>query len=270
MSPIIQNAALRSAAIDAVYVPFRVKKSELKNAIQGLRSLSVKGFNVTAPHKVKIIQYLNRLDSTAEEIGSVNTVLNKNGSLRGYSTDGSGALKALEEVCAPLEGQSLLIFGAGGASRAIAHTLTPRVKSLRLVNRTLTHAKQLERRLRQRFRTAITSTALSGRNLRHLVEEADVIINATSMGMRRKDDLPIGEGWLRKDQWIFDIVYDPLETNLLKLAGQAGAKTVSGLDMLLNQGAASFELWTGRKAPVLEMRRAIAGKLLVTTHAESS
>jgi shikimate dehydrogenase len=270
MSPVIQNAAFRSAGIGAVYVPFRVKQSALRSAIQGLRALGVKGFNVTAPHKVDVIQYLDKVDRTATEISSVNTVLNESGTLLGYNTDGLGALKALEEAGAQLERKSILLFGAGGASRAIAYTFAPRVRAIRLVNRTLSKAKQLERRLRKKFNIDIESVAPSSKLLRDFYENADIIVNASSMGMDGKADPPIEGQWLHQSQWVFDIVYRPLETKLLKLGGLAGAKTISGLDMLVNQGACSFELWTGREAPILEMRDAIAQKLLAMAYAKSS
>lgn len=270
LSPVIQNVAFGSLGIDAVYVPFKVRQSDLRSAIQGLRALRVRGFNVTAPHKVNVIRYLDKVDRTAAEIGSVNTVLNENGALHGYNTDGLGALKALEEAGAQLEGKSVLLFGAGGASRAIAYTFAPRVRAIRLVNRTLSKAKHLARRLRRRFNIEIASAAPSSESLNDFVQKADVIVNASSMGMDGKTDPPVEAQWLRQDQWVFDIVYRPLETKLLKLAGLAGAKTISGLDMLLNQGACSLELWTGREAPVLEMRHAIAQKLLAMAHAKSS
>jgi shikimate dehydrogenase len=269
MSPLIQNAAFHSIGIDAVYVAFLVKKSNLGRAIQGFRALGVKGLNITAPHKVKVVRYLDTVDDGAAEIGSVNTVINKNGELRGHNTDGLGALKALEEAGARLEGQSVLLFGAGGASRAIAHTLAPHVKSIVLANRTVAKANHLRTRLRTKFKLPITTAALS-KELRNFVEEADIIVNASSMGMDGKADPQIEENWLRKDQCVFDIVYKPFETKLLRAAKRAGARTVTGLDLLVNQAACSFELWTGRDAPIHEMRRAIAQHLPAVMHAASS
>jgi shikimate dehydrogenase len=270
ISPEIQNAAFRSTGIDAVYVPFHVKRQGLSDAIQGLRALEVKGFNVTAPHKVNVLRYLDKVEISSAAIGAVNTVIYENGKLCGYNTDGAGALKALEEAGASPNGKSILLFGAGGASRAIAYTLAQHVRSVRLVNRTLAKAKQLASRLRGKFNIDVTYASLSSKLLRGFVEQADIVVNASSMGMDGNANPPIEAKWLRLDQCVVDIVYTPLQTRLLELAGSAGAKTIGGLDMLVNQGACSFELWIGRKAPLLEMRRAIAQKLLAMEHAESS
>jgi shikimate dehydrogenase len=269
MSPIIQNTAFDFAGLDAVYVPYRVKQSDLKSAIRGLRSVGLKGFNVTAPHKIRVSQYLDGLDSTAAQIGAVNTVLNDKQKLIGYNTDGQGALKALEEAGAPLD-QTILIFGAGGASRAITQALLSHAKAIRLVNRTIAKAKQLERKLIQTHGIDITCDPLSTNRLKGLVNEANVIINASTMGMNGEPNPPIRSDWLRNDQWIFDIVYEPVETRLIKLADLAGARIVTGLDMLVNQGACSFELWTHKAAPITAMRNAIAQRTLTTTHAKSS
>jgi len=270
MSPVIQNAAFRSAGIDAVYVPFQVKRSALRSSIQGLRALGTRGFNVTAPHKVNVVRYLDKVESSAAEIGSVNTVVSENGTFCGYNTDGPGALKALKEVGVSPEGRSILIFGAGGASRAIAYTLAPHAGSIWLVNRTIVKAKQLAARLRKKFDVDVEYAPLLGKLLRGFVERADILVNASSMGTDGKADPPIKAGWLRADQCVFDIVYRPFQTKFLELAGQTGATTVAGLDMLINQGACCFELWTGRKAPILEMRHAIAQTMLAMEHAQSS
>lgn len=269
LSPLIQNTALHSTGLDAVYVAFHVKAPALKSAIQGLRTLEVKGFNVTLPHKIRVLRFLDSIDLTAAEIGSVNTVTNQNGSLCGYNTDGLGALKALEEAGQRLEGQSVLLLGAGGASRAIAHAFAPHVSSMVIVNRTLSKAKQLGRRLRRKFKIEIAAASLSSRMLKKLVQEADTVVNASSMGMDGKSEPPIEEDWLRKGQCVFDIVYKPVETRLLRLAGHVGARTVNGLDLLVDQGACSFEIWTGRQAPIREMRSALAQKLSAVTHEAS-
>jgi shikimate dehydrogenase len=269
MSPLIQNAAFRSLGIDAVYVPFQVKQSALKSALHGLRALRVKGFNVTSPHKISITRYLDNLDRAAVEIGSVNTVLTRNGSLLGYSTDGVGAVSALKSAGATLDGRSFLLFGAGGAARAIAFAVAPHARTILIANRTLTKARRLRNQLLKKFKVEISHTSVSNPRLHQLAKESDVIINASSMGMDGRSDPPLDEESIVKGQWVLDIVYKPIETKLLKIAGLAGAQTVNGLDMLVSQGACSFELWTGKKAPVLEMRHAIAQKSLATADATS-
>jgi shikimate dehydrogenase len=270
LSPVIQNAAFRSSAIDAVYVPFEVERSALRSSIHGLRALGVRGFNVTSPHKLNIVRYLDKLESSATEIGSVNTVVIANGAFSGYNTDGLGAMNALKEAGVSPEGKSILILGAGGASRAIGYTLAPRASSIRLLNRTPSRAKQLASRMHRRFGVDVEYAPLVSKLLRSFVERADVLVNASSMGTDGRFDPPIKAEWLRAEQCVFDIVYRPFQTNLLKLASQAGTTTVTGLDMLVNQGACSFELWTGRKAPIIEMRHAIAQAMLAMEHAQSS
>jgi shikimate dehydrogenase len=268
MSPIIQNAAFDFAGLDAVYVPYRVRRPDLKSAIRGLRSVRLKGFNVTAPHKIIVSQYLDSLDSGATQVGAVNTVINDKQKLIGYNTDGAGALKALEEAHAPLD-QTILIFGAGGASRAITQALVAQARAIIILNRTLTRAKQLQRKLtKKRYGADITCEPLFTNRLKRLVSETNVIINASTMGMNGEANPPIRSDFLRSDQWVFDIVYEPVETRLLKLASSAGARIINGLDMLVNQGACSFELWTHKAAPIQAMRNAIVQKM--TTHAKNS
>ena len=257
MSPTIQNACFSTVGIDAVYVPLQVKRLALQASIQGLRALGVKGFNVTAPHKVKVIRYLDKVERSAAEIGSVNTVSNHDGKLCGYNTDGIGARNALREAGVSPDGESILIFGAGGTSRAVAHVLASHASSIRLVNRTIAKAKELSLRLRKRYQLDIQYAPLSTKLLRNYVEQASIIVNASSMGTNCRANPPIRREWLHADQCVLDMVYRPFQTELLQVASQVGATTVTGLDMLVNQGACSFESWTGRKAPIPEMRHAI-------------
>jgi shikimate dehydrogenase len=270
LSPAIQNAAFHSAGIDAVYVPFPVKQQNLRSAIQGLRALEVKGFNVMAPHKVQVLRYLDKVEAFADAVGSVNTVTRENEKLFGYNTDGPGAIKALEEAGTSPDGQLVLLFGAGGASRAIAYSLAARARSIKLVNRTVTKANQIAGRIRREFNIDVSSAPLSSKLLKGFVQRADIVVNASSMGMDGRNNLPIEANWLRPDQCVFDIVYKPVQTRLLELASLGRAKSITGLDMLVNQGACSFELWTGRKAPMVEMRHAVAEKLLAMEHAKGS
>ncbi len=270
LSPAIQNAAFRSARIDAVYVPFHVKHHDLRCAIQGLSALEVRGFNVMAPHKVHISRYLHKIEASARAVASVNTVANENGKLVGYSTDGPGAINALEEAGISPNGKSIVIFGAGGASRAIAHSLASRARSIKLLNRTVTKANQVTGRIRRTFNIEIASAPLSSKFTKTFVEHADIVVNASSMGMDGQNNVPVEANWLHSDQCVFDIVYKPVQTRLLELASLARATTITGLDMLVNQGACSFELWTRRKAPMIEMRHVIAQELLAMEHAKSS
>jgi shikimate dehydrogenase len=258
MSPTIQNAAFRSTGLNAIYVPFRVESSRLRFAIQGLKFLGVRGFNVTTPHKTAMLRYLDQVETKAAEIGSINTVKSDEGKLTGYNTDGAGALNALKEVGVSPGGKSILLFGAGGAARAIAHTLAGHRCAIDLVNRRVSRAQRLASLLRMKFGIQANSVSLSSRSMRRHVESADIILNASSMGMAGNENVPIPKKWLRSDQCVFDIVYRPVRTMLLRNAVLAGARTIDGLDMLVSQGACSFSIWTGKKAPVAAMRQSIA------------
>ncbi len=258
MSPTIQNAAFRSIGLNAIYVPFRVESTGLRFALQGLKSLGVRGFNVTTPHKTAMLRYLDEVETEAAEIGSINTVKSDGGTLTGFNTDGAGALNALKEVGISPDGKSILLFGAGGAARAIAHALAGHRCEITLVNRTISRAQRLASLLRTKFGIQANCVSLSSKSMRRPVESADVILNASSMGMAGNENVPVPKKWLRSNQCVFDIVYRPVRTRLLRNAVIAGARTIDGLDMLVSQGACSFSIWTGKKAPVSEMRRSIA------------
>jgi len=262
LSPAIQNAAFRSAGIDAVYLAFPVRRAELKWAVEGLKCLKAKGFNVTTPHKMAVLRYLDNAETEAAELGSINTVKNEESTLTGFNTDGVGALNAMEAARCPTDGRSVLLLGAGGAGRVIAHTLAERGCSLNIANRTAPSARRLAKSLYEKFGRKMKTMPLSRKALRNSVGQADIILNASSMGMDGKHNPPIDRRWIRGDHWIFDIVYRPVRTKLLQDATSAGARTITGLDMLVSQGACSFTLWTGKKAPIGKMRRAITKKLM--------
>jgi len=261
LSPAMQNAAFRSVGLNAIYVPFPVGESELGSAVHGLRSLGVRGFNVTTPHKTAILRYLDKVDTQAAEIGSINTVRNQAGTLIGFNTDGSGAMAAMRNAGLSLAGQSLLLLGAGGAARAIAYSVGQIGCSVRLVNRTSSRARRLAKLLRTKFGITAEYAPLSRKSIHDCVDHADIILNASSMGMDAKNNPPIERTWLRRDQWVFDIVYRPLQTKLLRDAISQGTRAINGVEMLLNQGTESFAIWTGKKPPTRAMRRAIAEKL---------
>lgn len=263
LSPIIHNAAFQHLNLDFVYVAFRVKQDELGKAVQGIRGLNIHGLNVTMPHKTAIMKYLDEVEASAEVIGSVNTVLNADGKLIGFNTDGIGALNALRNNQVEPRGKRLLLLGAGGAAKAIAYQLASEVEELRILNRTEEKAKRLAEFLREKFNKKIVGEVLSPKILKERLREADILINATSVGMHPHSDQTLVEReWLRPDLAVMDIVYDPLETRLLRYAKAVGAKVVNGVEMLLYQGAASFEIWCSRSAPLNIMREAILKNLV--------
>ncbi len=262
LSPIIQNAAFKSLALDFVFVAFRVKRAELRNAISGMRSLGILGLNVTMPHKSAVMKYLDKIDPTAAFIGAVNTIHNDDGKLIGFNTDGIGALKTLEENGVNLSGKKLLLFGAGGAARAIAFYAAKEAEELVILNRTAEKARRLAESLQKKFCKRIVGNSLSKGFIRQNLQDSDVLINATSVGMypNTSQNLVSSE-WLKPDLCVMDIVYNPVETRLVKNAKAVGARVIGGIEMLIHQGAESFEVWTGRSAPLKVMKEALLDKL---------
>jgi len=258
MSPVMHNAAFGELGLDYVYVAFRVKSNELAGAIEGMRALNIKGLNVTIPHKVAIIPLLDSLDPLAEKIGAVNTIVNRDGVLKGHNTDASGFLQALRDKGVTPEGKNVVILGAGGAARAISFILAEKKANLLILNRLeeMDWAEELARKISSVFGQEVRALELKEANLRTALDKAELLVNATSVGMSPNTDLtPVSAGLLRPDLVIFDIVYNPIKTRLTTEASQAGCETVMGLDMLVWQGALAFEMWTGKKAPVGLMKK---------------
>ena len=262
LSPIMHNAAFKALKIDYVFLAFKVEVAEVGNAIHGMRALGIHGLNVTMPHKNSVINYMDELDPTAKTISSANTILNKDGKLFGFNTDGVGALNALEQNGVAVKGKKMMLFGAGGAAKAIAYTLSQEADELVILNRTPEPARELANLLKQKFNKKISADALTPKKVKDNLAKTDVIINATSVGMEPNvDQTPVTAKWLKPDLAVMDIVYNPLETKLAKDAKTAGAKVISGVEMLIYQGAASFEIWTACKAPVDVMRKAALNHL---------
>jgi shikimate dehydrogenase len=262
LSPHMHNAAFRQLGLDFIYLPFRVKRENLTGAIEGLRALNIQGMNVTLPHKVAVIPLLDEIDALARKIGAVNTIVNENGSLKGYNTDASGFLKALTAGNTGVENKNVLILGAGGACRAIAFVLADRGAALTLMNRHFTPALELADWIFQVFRRKVDVLDLNSENLGMCLSQADILINTTSVGMSPvSNETLVPVEMLRNDLSVIDIIYNPVRTRLLREAECKGAAIMSGLEMLVWQGAAAFELWTGEKAPVDEMRRAAKSAL---------
>ncbi|MBI4303161.1 MAG: shikimate dehydrogenase [Chloroflexi bacterium] len=264
MSPVMHNAAFQKTGLDYVYVAFRVKKEELGEAIHGMRALGIRGLNVTIPHKVEVMQFIDELDGLAEKIGAVNTISNDNGVLKGYNTDATGFLQALLEKGVEPKGKRVVILGAGGASRGISFILADRGAELSILNRLqeLDWAKELSKHISQTFGKEVGALELNRENLKKVLGKADILVNATSVGMSPNiNETAVEPDLLRPGLVVFDIVYNPIKTRLLMEAEAAGARTIGGLDMLVWQGALAFEKWTGQKAPV-ELMRNEAIKLL--------
>jgi shikimate dehydrogenase len=257
LSPIMHNAAFEAVGLDYVFLAFKVKPACVADAVDGMRALNIRGMNVTMPHKKTVMANLDRIDLSAQIINSVNTILNKENLLFGFNTDGAGAVKALKENGVELKGRKVLLLGAGGAARAIAYAVSKEADELAILNRTLKPAQEIARLLEKSANKKIVYGTLSAADIELNLQDSDILINATSVGMKPKpDDSPVPTKLLRRNLAVMDIVYNPLETKLAREAKAAGGKVVSGVEMLIYQGAASFEIWTGKSAPVEVMRKA--------------
>lgn len=248
-SPQMHNAAFKALNLDYTYVAFDVKPADLKTAINGGKSLNIKGFNVTIPHKINVINYLNTLDDIAKLIGAVNTIDFKN--LKGYNTDGIGAIKAIEEIDS-VKNKNIVIAGAGGASRAISFYLAKYgADKITILNRNIDKAKNLANDiLNSNLIEDIKTDSIS--QINDYLNDSDILINTTPVGMSPNiNDKPIASAEnMHEDLIVFDAVYNPNETVLLKEAIKANAKPVYGIKMLLYQGAESFKIWTGQNPPI--------------------
>jgi shikimate dehydrogenase len=263
LSPALHNAAFNALGLDFVYVAFRVE--DLKNAIAGMRALeNFRGMSVTIPHKIEIIDYLDDVAEIDRSIGSVNTVIRENGRLFGCGTDGPAAMKALTDAGVSLQGASILLLGAGGASRAIAFTLARCAMPERLtildINGQLLDT--LVEDLQKSTAAFIGKGASDAGTIAAKVSEADIIINCTPVGMHPHEaNSLVPVDLFRQGQTVFDIVYNPLETRLLREARSRGCRTVSGVEMFVNQAVLQFEKFTGMPAPRETMRRVVMEKL---------
>lgn len=258
LSPLMQNAAFESSRLNLVYVPCRVSRRQLPNAMLGLRSLRFIGANVTAPNKEQAMKLVDRVDSEARRIGAVNTIVN-NGNLVGYNTDGEGAVRALREARIGIDGVVVTIIGSGGAAKAIAYSLAKCAREIRVFNRTRQKARKLATGLRRSGTQAVGSGLGRQLLLQRSIAHSDLLVNATPVSaLRDRGRSLVRSKWLHQELAVFDVLYRPNPTQLVKMARSRGLRTVNGLGMLLHQGALSFELWTGKRAPVEVMRSALA------------
>jgi len=249
LSPVMHNAAFKAAGVNALYAAF--ESSDLEGSIRGIRALGVCGMSVTIPFKTSVIPHLDELDSLAEKIGAVNTIVKQNGRLKGYNTDGLGAMKALEAKI-DLAGKHCVLVGAGGAARGIGFMARERGMKLVVVNRSTERGQALADFLECAFIL-----------LERIGEiRANVLIQTTPVGMFPHENAsPVPNDLFQKDMTVMDAIYNPLETRLLKSARAHGCATISGLEMFIHQGAEQFRLWTGLNPPVDVMRAAVKNAL---------
>ena len=264
MSPIMHNAALKHLGLDKNfnYSKRDVKDKDLSSFVDELRNERVYGANVTIPHKVNVMKYVDGLTKEAYLIGAVNTIFLEEDKVIGHNTDGIGCLEALNEKGVKVKNKNILILGAGGAAKALAITFgINNAKSVSILNRTVKKAKKLSTDVKEKTDADSDFSGLS--NLNDFIQKSDILINSTPVGMKGEfENKTIAKkGFLRKNLVVMDIVYNPIKTRLIKDAEDVGCKVVEGLGMLLYQGAEGFEIWTKRKAPVKVMKRALKEEL---------
>ena len=258
LSPRMHNAAFAADGLDFVYVCLDVDPDNLPTAVKGAAALKLRGFNITMPHKRAMISLLDVLDEGARISGAVNTVVIDGSSLRGYNTDGGGMVMACEQAGIELSGQRVLLLGAGGAAAAIAVAFGGAgIRELHIANRSVEHAIVLQNKLRGVGMEKVVVHLLDA--LDEAVLETEIIVNATSLGMKEGDPLPIPAGYIEDGKAVCDAVYRPgSETSLVRLARERGARVATGRRMLLYQGVLAQKLWTGREPNVMAMAGAIS------------
>ena len=245
-SPPMHNTAYKKMNMDYVYVPFHILPENIDNLITSAKTMNIQGLNVTIPYKTPIIPQLDEIDEIAQKIGAVNTIQFKNGKAKGYNTDGIGAIKSLKKYT-DLEDKNILILGAGGASKAITFTLTyENPQNITIANRTQQNADTLIENIKKQ--TPYTNISyIPIQNTDEIIDDIDIIINTTPIGMTPNiDECPINTDKINQKHTVMDIIYNPLETKLLKKAKQQKAQTIPGTHMLVNQGIEAFKIFTNQ------------------------
>jgi len=250
LSPAMHNAAFEALGLDYCYVAFQVHPHSLQEAVKAVRALHLSGVNVTIPHKERVISFLDEVDREASAIGAVNTIVNSNGNLKGYNTDGRGFMQSFFDYGISAEDKDVLIIGAGGASRAISYYLGKEAKKLFIHDIEQEKAERLAAALKKILDKDV---AIADDIVR--TEKFNILINATPLGLKEGDPLPFDTSHLRSDQIVCDLIYK--KTHLLEEASKKGCIALDGLGMLLWQGVFAFELWTGISPPVDLMREAL-------------
>ena len=245
LSPFMHNRAFFHVNYNGVYFAFRVK--EIGKAISGIKALGIKGASITIPHKVTVMEFLDEVDDMAEKIGAVNTIINRQGRITGYNFDSIGAVKAIKSKTS-INNKTIAILGAGGAARAVGYGIKSESGRLTILNRTKEKGEKLASDLESEFCPLEDFKKV----------KCEILINTTPVGMEPNfNSMPVGKEHLNKEMIVMDIVYNPLRTNLLKVAEDMGCTVIDGVSMFVYQGAGQFELWTGKEAPTDLMRKTV-------------
>jgi len=260
-SPEMHNKAYEKTNLNYLYLPLEIEEDNIEDVLKGIKHMKFIGFNVTIPYKLKIMKFLDEIDPLAKKIGSVNTVKISQGKLIGFNTDGKGFVKSLVNYSKiNVSSSKFLLLGAGGASRSIAMTLADRgAKKIFISNRTIEKAEELSNETNDKVRSCCSYVDNNDMvKMKEITKKVDVIINTTSVGMYpNTEECPLDKNFLLKKHLVIDIVYNPIKTRLLLEGEKKGCSIQNGLGMLVNQGAEAFEIWTGEKAPIEEMKEII-------------
>ena len=256
LSPNIHSAAFRELNLDCSYIAYKIPKGELEEGVESLKKIKIDGFNVTIPHKVEMMKYLDKVDESCSIIGAVNTVTNNNGILKGYNTDMDGFLEPFKKRNLNVKNLKVLLLGAGGAARSIvAGFAKEQVQSITIANRTLENADNM---VKFSKKIGISADAIKLDKIGDAVKTYDVIVNATSIGLKNEPS-PISSDMINSKTIVYDIVYIPINTDFLKKAKEKGATVIYGYEMLLGQATRAFEIWHGVEAPYNAMKKALLG-----------
>ncbi|ACI20169.1 shikimate dehydrogenase [Thermodesulfovibrio yellowstonii] len=253
LSPLIHNEAFSYLGLDYCYVAFNVKKDKLKEAVEAIRALNIRGVNITVPHKETVIQYIDELSDEVKNIGAVNTILNNEGILKGFNTDVNGFILSLKDEGISMKNKNFLILGAGGAAKAIVYGILKEGGKVYIYNRTPSNALAIKEKFKKFGFIEIVEMDKS------VTEKIDVIVNATSLGLKKDDPMPLNPELIKPEHVYCDIVYP--ETPLMREAERIGCKVVGGIGMLLWQAAFAFKIWTEVEAPIEIMKKTL-NKLL--------
>lgn len=256
LSPNIHNAAFNALKIDASYIAYRIPKGELAAGIKALKTIKIAGFNVTIPHKIEMMKLLDGLNEDCKTIGATNTVINDDGKLTGYNTDMDGFLDPIKKHRINCKNIDILLLGAGGAARAIVAAFAKeKARRVTVANRTKENAEKL---VQFASKVGLEAEATDLSTASDTASQFGLIVNATSAGLKNEPS-PISTQNINKDSVVYDIVYVPMRTELLRQSKSRGATVIYGYEMLLGQAMRSFEIWMGRKAPYDTMKKALLG-----------
>ena len=256
LSPTIHNAAYRELGLECTYIAYKIPKDQLDVEIDSLKKIKISGFNVTIPHKINMLEFLDEMDENCRIIGATNTVINDDGYLKGFNTDMDGFLEPIKNRNISIKDSNVLLLGSGGAARAIiAGIAKEKAKKVTIINRTIEHATQLKE---FSANIGLDAEVKSFTEMNDLHTDYNFIINSSSLGLKNESNIVPPE-IINEETIVYDIVYKPVNTELIKESKKKNAEIIYGYEMLLSQAVRSFEIWLGREAPYDVMKKAILG-----------